>query len=327
MRFRGGYVMTRISIFAAMAFVAGCATTPPADVEDRSFRSDVVPARPAPITTPDTSGEVAEYRVERGDTLYSIAFKRGIDYRDLASWNRIDAPYRIFVGQQLRLSSITSSATIAPTHESIPAGDGVVVTRAVPDTSKAATVTALNASTPPSASTTAPPPSRPSKPAPIVAVPPPVATTPAPTAPVEVAKASAETAPKIEAQAAVGNGAWRWPSPGSVIGTFIGGDQTRQGIDIAGKSGDPVFASADGDVVYSGNGLLGYGELIIIKHNANFLSAYGHNRKRLVAEGEKVHAGQQIAEMGSSASSRDELHFEIRKNGKPVNPMDYLPSR
>ena len=86
-------------------------------------------------------------------------------------------------------------------------------------------------------------------------------------------------------------------------------------------------AAADGEVVYSGNGLLGYGELIIVKHNASFLSAYGHNRKRLVQEGDKVKAGQQIAEMGSSASSREELHFEIRKNGKPVNPLDYLPVR
>ena len=121
--------------------------------------------------------------------------------------------------------------------------------------------------------------------------------------------------------------AWRWPGRGSLIGTYVAGEQTRQGIDIAGKAGDPVLAAADGEVVYSGNGLLGYGELIIVKHNANFLSAYGHNRKRLVMEGDKVRGGQQIAEMGSSASARDELHFEIRKNGKPVNPIDYLPAR
>ncbi len=94
--------------------------------------------------------------------------------------------------------------------------------------------------------------------------------------------------------------------------------QTRQGIDIAGKAGDPVRAAADGTVVYSGNGLIGYGELIIVKHNPAFLSAYGHNRKRLVKEGDQVKAGQTIAEMGSSSASRDELHFEIRKNGKPV---------
>jgi len=101
----------------------------------------------------------------------------------------------------------------------------------------------------------------------------------------------------------------------------------RQGIDIAGQSGAPVRAAADGTVVYSGNGLIGYGELIIVKHNPAFLSAYGHNRKRLVQEGDRVKAGQTIAEMGASGASRDELHFEIRRNGKPSNPLDYLPHR
>jgi len=138
-------------------------------------------------------------------------------------------------------------------------------------------------------------------------------------------------APPKPSEAVAINGAggpsWRWPGKGPLIGSFVAGDQTRQGIDIGGTAGDPVLAAADGEVVYSGNGLLGYGELIIVKHNASFLSAYGHNRKRLVQEGEKIKGGQQIAEMGSSASARDELHFEIRKNGKPVNPIDYLPAR
>ena len=112
-----------------------------------------------------------------------------------------------------------------------------------------------------------------------------------------------------------------------MVGTYIAGDPVRQGIDIAGASGAPVRAAADGQVVYSGNGLIGYGELIIVKHSAAFLSAYGHNRKRLVKEGDRVKSGQTIAEMGSSSANRDELHFEIRKNGKPSNPMDYLPRR
>ena len=120
---------------------------------------------------------------------------------------------------------------------------------------------------------------------------------------------------------------WRWPGKGPLIGSFVAGDQTRQGIDIAGQAGNPVRASADGSVVYSGNGLVGYGELIIIKHSPSFLSAYGHNRKRLVKEGDRVKAGQVIAEMGSSSASRDSLHFEIRRNGKPANPIDYLPRR
>ncbi|MFT4196863.1 MAG: peptidoglycan DD-metalloendopeptidase family protein, partial [Pseudoxanthomonas sp.] len=121
--------------------------------------------------------------------------------------------------------------------------------------------------------------------------------------------------------------AWRWPADGQVTETFVAGDATRQGIDIAGSGGQPVRAAADGTVVYSGAGLVGYGELIIVKHDENWLTAYGHNRKRLVNEGQAVKAGQQIAEMGRSGASSDGLHFEIRYNGKPVDPQAYLPAR
>ncbi len=120
---------------------------------------------------------------------------------------------------------------------------------------------------------------------------------------------------------------WSWPTNGNVIQTFASGDPTRQGVDIAGTGGQPVRAAADGVVVYSGSGLVGYGELIIIKHDSHWLSAYGHNRARQVNEGTVVKAGQQIAEMGRSGASRDMLHFEIRYDGKPVNPQSYLPTR
>lgn len=120
---------------------------------------------------------------------------------------------------------------------------------------------------------------------------------------------------------------WRWPADGTVIGTYAAGNATRQGIDIAGKEGQSVRAAADGVVVYSGAGLVGYGELVIIKHSESWLSAYGHNRRRLVNEGQSVKAGQQIAEMGHSGASRDMLHFEIRYNGKPVDPQEYLPKK
>lgn len=123
------------------------------------------------------------------------------------------------------------------------------------------------------------------------------------------------------------NLAWRWPADGGVIKTFASGDPTRQGIDIGGQGGQPVRAAADGVVVYSGSGLVGYGELVIVKHNDQWLSAYGHNRARLVNEGQVVKAGQQVAEMGRSGASRDMLHFEIRYNGKPVDPQQYLPKR
>jgi lipoprotein NlpD len=124
-----------------------------------------------------------------------------------------------------------------------------------------------------------------------------------------------------------GPSSWRWPTEGSLVAGYAAGDPTRQGIDIAGNAGQPVRAAADGVVVYSGSGLVGYGELIIVKHNDQWLSAYGHNRARLVNEGQLVKAGQQIAEMGRSGAARDMLHFEIRYNGKPVDPMAYLPKR
>jgi len=121
--------------------------------------------------------------------------------------------------------------------------------------------------------------------------------------------------------------AWRWPTDGVVVGNYVAGETTKQGMDIGGANGQPVRAAADGVVVYSGAGLVGYGELIIIKHNEQWLSAYGHNRKRLVNEGQNVKAGQQIAEMGRSGATRDMLHFEIRYNGKPVDPALYLPKK
>ncbi|MDB6164793.1 MAG: LysM peptidoglycan-binding protein [Xanthomonadaceae bacterium] len=118
---------------------------------------------------------------------------------------------------------------------------------------------------------------------------------------------------------------WVWPADGTLAGRFVAGEPTQQGIDVSGQAGQPVRAAADGVVVYSGSGLVGYGELVIVKHNDSWLSAYGHNRARLVNEGQRVTAGQQIAEMGHSGASRDELHFEIRFNGKPVDPLQYLP--
>lgn len=121
--------------------------------------------------------------------------------------------------------------------------------------------------------------------------------------------------------------AWRWPADGQLLSRYVAGEPTKQGIDIAGNSGAPVRAAGDGVVVYSGSGLVGYGELIIIKHNDAWLSAYGHNRNRLVNEGQLVKAGQQIAEMGRSGAAREMLHFEVRYNGKPVDPLQYLPKQ
>ena len=323
----------------AALLLGGCSSNPPAPVVDlsssapQSGERETMP-KPAPAGT---------YHVVRGDTLYAIAFRNGLDFRELAAWNAIEPPYRIYVGQDLRLgppSTQPAATHVAPTAPSAHTS-GVAPPAAPPaaaaQNGKQTTGGAMFEDVPATAQSTAPvepaapPPSAqtaPSSAAPAIPVSPP--TPPKPSAAEPPARSAAETVPKAGGEAAVNGAAgiaWRWPGKGALIGSFVAGDQTRQGIDIAGTAGDPVLAAADGEVVYSGNGLLGYGELIIVKHNASFLSAYGHNRKRLVQEGDRIKGGQQIAEMGSSASARDELHFEIRKNGKPVNPLDYLPPR
>ncbi|MBO9663523.1 peptidoglycan DD-metalloendopeptidase family protein [Dokdonella sp.] len=309
-----------------LALLAACASTGPAPVEDRSLGG----ARPAasksetkPATPPGGT-----YKVQRGDTLYSIAFRHGTDYRELAGWNGISAPYTIYVGQELRLAPKSAARTAAAPATRAPAP--VIATAVAPSNhpSMPAPAPFENVSATPAAN---PPPASASSPS--TAAPPPAAPAPAPGTPVAAAPppkpveaAPPQSAPSTSTNVS-GDVAWRWPADGQVVATFVAGDQTRQGIDIAGKSGDPVRAAADGSVVYSGNGLIGYGELIIVKHSPGFLSAYGYNRKRLVKEGDAVKSGQVIAEMGSSSASRDSLHFEIRKNGKPANPLDYLPRR
>jgi lipoprotein NlpD len=318
---------------AGALILAACASNEPVPVVDLSGKAESAAGAPAtPAARPAPAPGV--YRVVRGDTLYAIAFRHGLDYRDVAARNRIPPPYRIYAGQELRLDMGPSNPhPVAGAPGTVPP----VAPRAAATPSPAPDKPGMFEDV-----TSAPPvvvPAAPN-PAPVVAAqasaesvaakPPPGP--PRPVAPEPVAKPAVAEAPPparvADDSVANSNGiAWRWPGKGSLIGTFVAGDQTRQGIDIAGNAGDQVLAAADGEVVYSGNGLLGYGELIIVKHNANFLSAYGHNRKRLVQEGDKVKGGQQIAEMGSSASARDELHFEIRKNGKPVNPIDYLPAR
>jgi lipoprotein NlpD len=141
---------------------------------------------------------------------------------------------------------------------------------------------------------------------------------------------SATTPPPVSTvpmPAAAGAPAGRWPTSGQGVGRSVAGDPTQQGINIAGNAGQDVLAAGDGIVVYSGAGLVGYGELIIIKHSDEWLSAYAHNRRRRVTEGTRVHAGDVIAEMGRTGASRDMLHFEIRRNGKPVDPLVFLPRR
>jgi lipoprotein NlpD len=241
----------------------------------------------------------ATTKVERGETLYGIAFRNGLDARDLAAWNGIGPPYTIYPGQSLRLFP----------REGAPASD-VIRPAPTPPTSTATTTASAHAPAAAPASspaTTAPKPS-------------------ASTSPVATSSASALATAPVAAPIA-SNVKWHWPADGDLLNGFVAGEPTRQGIDITGDGGTPVKAAADGVVVYSGSGLVGYGELIIVKHNDAWLSAYGHNRARMVNEGAIVKAGQQIAVMGRTGAPRDMLHFEIRYNGKPVDPMIYLPHR
>ncbi len=331
----------RLTCVTAAVWLAGCSSNPPAPVVDLSLPNENAPAAPAAAATAQT------YRVVQGDTLYSIAFKHGLDYRDLAAWNGIASPYRIFAGQEVRLSVPKQTASAAPpatTPQAEPQTGQAVTSGIVEGATTVPLASSASASkpsafepvaaspaNPPATASAAPAPSaksavaRVENPSVAAPMPKPVGAAPPAVRPViaPVPPRPAESAPELNA----GGVTWRWPAAGKVVGTFVAGDQTKQGLDIAGRAGDPVRAAAAGEVVYSGNGLIGYGELIIVKHNANYLSAYGHNSKRLVKEGDRVKAGQEIAEMGATSASRDELHFEIRKNGKPVNPLDYLPAR
>jgi len=264
------------------------------------------------------------YVVVKGDTLYSIAFRKGVDFRDLAQWNGIAAPYTIWPGRRLTLSPSTVGATVpghvTPSRSAVAAAPVFEPIGAARSTSTAAAPAHAAAT----ASAVPAPPAPLSHPAEAVAVEPvPVAgvsvTPPPPAAPVS---RQANTG----AARVVSGISWSWPVDGTLISRFNSSDAIP-GIEVAGHSGDPVRAAADGVVVYSGNGLVGYGELVIIKHSDSFLSAYGHNRKRLVKEGQRVKAGQQIAEMGSTGATRNELEFQIRQNGNPVDPLNYLPSR
>ena len=276
---------------------------PAAGSRYRNIQPQAMPARAA---APGGS-----YQVMKGDTLYSIAFRNGVDFRDLAQWNGISAPYTIWPGQRLKLAPsaalASAHAAAAPLHDAVPAPVFVPAPTTASVSGKPLHPAAGSAR-PAVAATT-----------PLV----PVAGVPS-AAPVSVPPPMPAAAPG--ASRVISGVTWRWPAQGSLIKRFQSSDAIP-GIEIAGNAGDPVRAAADGVVVYSGNGLVGYGELVIIKHSDTFLSAYGHNRKRLVKEGQRVTAGQPIAEMGSTGASRNELEFQIRKDGNPVDPLDYLPPR
>lgn len=237
------------------------------------------------------------YIVQRGDTLYSIAFRFGWDWKALASKNNIAAPYVIKPGQIVHFGNA-------------PAAVSTTVQTYTPATQPVApAASSQRAYTVPPARTQVP------------------LTVPATTSKSVESTPAASAVTPLSSPAKLSSSGWAWPAQGVVIGRFSSNGSLNKGIDIAGELGQPVLAAQDGTVVYAGSGLRGYGELVIIKHSDVYVSAYGHNRKLLVREGQKVKAGQVIAEMGSTGTDRVKLHFEIRRQGKPVDPLQYLPSR
>jgi lipoprotein NlpD len=255
-------------------FLAGCSSTPSGGVRVVD-RNKAAPQRQA-VTT-------GQYVVRRSDTLFSIAFRYGWDWKALAERNQIPAPYTIHPGQTIRFDGRSSSAPTSVASTSDVAPSGSIKTTVI---------------------------SRPIGVVPVII--------PAPSG-------TPATTP-IQAVGRSPTG-WAWPSNGILIGKFSSNGSLNKGIDIAGDLGQPVLAASDGSVVYAGSGLRGYGELVIIKHSDTYVSAYGHNRRLLVREGQQVKVGQTIAEMGSTGTDRVKLHFEIRRQGKPVDPLEFLPRR
>lgn len=285
-----------VALVAAIA--AGCSTRTGAPVSDRS--PDTRPAAKSASTRPALKPAPARpdfYVVRKGDTLFSIALDHGLDYRELAQWNNITDPGVIRVGMQLRLTSPASTATVAPLI-SAPGIQGRPIGESA--------VAGDNVKTQPKA----------------------VRAPYSDQAYAQLSRPELKPEPKTEARAStrdeVAEVAWGWPASGKVISTFNDSGNLK-GIGIAGKLGQPVLASAPGRVIFSGTGIRGFGKLIVIKHNDIFLSVYAHNSELLVKEGQNVAKGQKIAEMGSTDTDQVKLHFEIRRYGKPVDPVKFLP--
>jgi lipoprotein NlpD len=215
------------------------------------------------------------HRIRRGDTIYSIAWRYGVDYREFARWNNIRYPYRIHPGKYLRITAPSSRRTASSYATTRPA-----------QSSRSQAATPISRKIVPKKRT--------------------------------ASKKESYSNLKLH---------WKWPTQGRVSAKFRKGDQSRKGVLLSGRLGQNILAAEAGTVVYSGSGLIGYGKLVIIKHNKNYLSAYGHNQKLLVKEGDKVRKGSHIADMGRNGSGKTVLHFEIRRNGIPVNPLPLLPRR
>lgn len=312
-------------LLAVGSLMGGCASQAPAPVIERSAPV-VVPAvpvatadAPAPATDPKAGAApgAAAYTVKKGDTLYSIALENGQSYRDLAAWNNLEDPNKILVGQQLRVKP-PGPDTVAPVAvakpislpapiESRPLGAGSTVNtenlKREPRGGKL----------PYSEEALA----RLQRPDPAAA-----AEAKAETRPAPVERPVDKAVPPVVGEDAV---EWTWPATGKVIASFVEGG--NKGLDIAAGTGEPVLAAASGKVILVSSALRGYGNFVIVKHTTAYLSVYAHNSRVLVKEEQQVTKGQKIAEIGSSDSDQSKLHFEIRHQGKPVDPLKFLPAR
>jgi lipoprotein NlpD len=300
-RLRGAVVAA-----ATLGLLAACASPPArAPVEDRVVRPATDPASapaaasdaPKALPGAENAGKPGYYSVKPGDTLMRVGLETGQNWRDIARWNNVDNPNVLEVGQVLRVAppGADASATAA---------------RPVPPTRVEARP--LDGSVPPQGAATVPPST--TNPAAAAA-----ATATAPAATAATPSASAAAVPRDEEVA------WAWPTTANVVMPFD--EQRSKGLVFTGKAGEPVLAAGDGRVIYVGSGVRGYGNLVIVKHNNTYLTAYAHNQTLLVKEDQVVRRGQKIAEMGSSDADRVQLHFEIRKLGKPVDPARLLPPR
>jgi lipoprotein NlpD len=298
-----------VMLLCAVALTAGCASRGvKAPVEERSTGKPsapvvaavpaAAPAASAPVETPtplkpppgiENAGKPGYYAVKTGDTLIRIGLDNGQNWRDVARWNGLDNPNVIEVGQVLRVVPPGTDPTVASTKPVVPVAK--IDTKpldAKGNPMVGATAAAGSASA--------------------------AAATPTPAA-----------SPTTAARDPDEDLNWLWPANGSVATGFE--EAKNNGLDIVGKAGDAVFASADGRVIYAGAGIRGLGNLIILKHNNTYLTAYAHNQALLVKEEQAVKRGQKIAEMGSSDADRVQLHFEIRRRGKPIDPAKLLPTR
>jgi len=329
-------MLSRWLVMVVVLLSACTSFEPRVSVEsDRTRANDTRTPTSSATTAASRAGDRSVHVVIRGDTLYAIAFRNKLDFRDVAAWNNINAPHTIYPRQVLRLappSRTTRVASAPPPRPTAPTSTRLqaIVSPTAPVTANTETFAIRDDGAGPTSNVALAPQPLQTVSDPVVATP--VVTAPAaPDATLAAASAVIDFTPLAvvdpHAPARERDGVrWRWPVSGRVIGRFVDGDPTQQGIDVGGQLAQSVVAASDGEVVYSGNGLLGYGELVIVQHTPGFLSAYGHNQKRLVAEGAVVKAGQPIAEMGRRGGI-DMLHFEIRKNGKPVDPLTYLPVR